>query len=60
LTSLLVSGIVTSAVGCEFSLIVKVVVPPASEVLPLTAEMVMPALSLSTLLSATDGALRPL
>ena len=44
------SPIVTSAVGCEFSTIVKVAVPPLSVVVrPKVGLTVMPAVSLSML-----------
>ena len=48
--------IVTSAVGWLFSTTVNVAVPPASVVLPLIAETLMPAVSLSRLVTATSAA----
>ena len=53
--------IVTSAVGCEFSTIVNVAVPPASVVVrPDVGVTVMPAVSLSVLVTDTSLALSPL
>ena len=53
--------IVTSAVGCEFSTTVKVAVPPASVVVrPEVGVTVMPAVSLSVLVTETSLALSPL
>ena len=52
---------VTSAVGCVFSTTVKVAVPPASVVVrPDVGVTVMPAVSLSVLVTATSAALAPL
>ena len=49
---------VTSAVGCVFSTTVKVAVPPASVVVrPESGVTVMPAVSLSLLVTATSAAL---
>ncbi len=52
--------IVTSAVGCASSTTVKVAVPPASVVGPLTVDTVMPEVSLSVLVTVTSVALIPL
>ena len=53
--------IVTSAVGCELSTTVNVAVPPASVVIrPEVGVTVMPAVSLSVLVTATSAASRPL
>ena len=55
------SPMVTSAVGCELSTIVKVAVPPLSVVVrPKVGLTVMPAVSLSTLSTVTSNGLRPL
>ena len=55
------SAIVTSAVGCEFSTIVKVAVPPPSVVVrPKVGLTVMPAVSLSMLITDTSSGFRPL
>ena len=59
--SLELRPIVTSAVGCVFSTTVKVAVPPASVVVrPDVGVTVMPAVSLSVLVTATSAALTPL
>ena len=51
---------VTFAVGCDVSTTVNVAVPPASVVVsPLVGVTVMPAASLSVLLTLTSLALRP-
>jgi len=56
---LLVNGIVTSAVGCVFNLTVNVAVPPASLVVnPVVGLTVIPAFSLSVLVTATSAGLR--
>ena len=56
-----IKPIVTSAVGCEFSTTVKVAVPPASVVVkPDVGVTVMPAVSLSVLVTDTSLALSPL
>ncbi|MFB8796777.1 MAG: hypothetical protein U7126_21755 [Microcoleus sp.] len=56
---LLVNGMVTSAVGCVFSLTVNVAVPPASVVVnPVVGLTVIPAVSLSVLVTATSAGLR--
>ena len=53
-------AIVTSAVGWEFRTTVKVAVPPASVVVrPEVGLTVMPAVSLSMLVTETSAALRP-
>ena len=53
--------IVTSAVGCEFSTTVNVAVPPASVVVrPDVGVTVMPAVSLSVLVTDTSVALSAL
>ena len=53
--------IVTSAVGCDVRTTVKVAVPPASVVVrPEVGVTVMPAVSLSVLVTETSLALRPL
>ena len=55
------SPIVTSAVGCEFRTTVNVAVPPASVVVsPDVGVTVMPAVSLSVLVTETSLALSPL
>jgi hypothetical protein len=59
--SLLESGIVTVAVGCLFSTMVNVAVPPASVVVkPEVGVTVTPAASLSVFETATSAALAPL
>ena len=59
--SLELSPMVTSAVGWVFSTTVKVAVPPASVVVrPDVGVTVMPAVSLSVLVTATSAALTPL
>ena len=50
--------IVTSAVGWLFSTTVNVAVPPASVVSPLIAETVIPAVSLSVLVTATSASVQ--
>ena len=52
--------IVTSAVGWLVSTTLNVAVPPASVVLPLIAETMTPAVSLSRLVTATSFTARPL
>ncbi len=53
--------IVTFAVGWVFSTIVKVAVPPASVVTkPLVGLTVIPAVSLSVLVTDTSAAFKPL
>ncbi len=52
--------IVTSAVGCASSTTVNVAVPPASVVLPLIVETVIPEASLSVFVTVTSAALIPL
>ena len=57
----LVRPIVTFAVGCDVSTTVNVAVPPASVVVrPDVGVTVMPAASLSVLVTLTSLALRPL
>ncbi len=51
---------VTSAVGSASSTTVNVAVPPASVVLPLIVETVMPDASLSVFVTVTSAALIPL
>ena len=59
--SLELSPTVTSAVGCEARTTVKVAVPPASVVVsPEVGVTVMPAVSLSVLLTLTSAAFSPL
>ena len=59
--SLELRPMVTSAVGWVFSTTVKVAVPPASVVVrPEVGVTVMPAVSLSVLVTATSPALTPL
>jgi len=60
--SLLESGMVTVAVplGCDVRRTVKVVVVPSSRVLPAAALTVIPALSLSVLVTETSMGLREL
>ena len=58
---LLLSAIVTSAVGCEFKTIVKLLAPPASVVVkPEVGETVMPAVSLSVFEAETLEGFSPL
>src|SRR5258706_246688 len=52
--------IVTLAVGWLVSTTLKLAVPPASVVLPLIAETVIPAVSLSTVVTATSAGFMPL
>ncbi len=55
------SAMVTFAVGCDVSTIVKAAVPPVSVVVrPDVGVTVMPAASLSVLLTDTSLAFRPL
>ena len=59
--SLLLRPMVTSAVGCVFSTTVNVAVPPASVVTnPEVGVTMIPAVSLSVLLTLTSAAFRPL
>ena len=59
--SLELSPTVTLAVGCEARTTVKVAVPPASVVVsPEVGVTVMPAASLSVLLTTTSSAFTPL
>ena len=59
-TSFEIKPIVTSAVGCEVRTTVKVAVPPASLVVsPDVGVTVMPAVSLSRLVTDTSDAFRP-
>ena len=51
---------VTSAVGWLVSTTVKLALPPASPVVPEIADTVTPALSSSTLVTATSATARPL
>ncbi len=59
-TSLELSDIVTSLVGCVFSTTVKIAVCPASLVTrPLVGVTVIPTVSSSTFVTATSAALYP-
>ena len=59
--SLELSAIVTFAVGCVLSTTVNVAVPPASVVVrPVVGVTVIPATSLSVLVTVTSAALTPL
>ena len=59
--SLELRPMVTSAVGCEARTTVKVAVPPASVVVrPLVGVTVMPAASLSVVVTLTSAAFSPL
>ena len=57
--SLELSAMSTSAMGCEVSATVKVAVPPPSPVWPEIRLTWIPALSLSTTLTVSEGAAAP-